>query len=86
MMTTEIGSLDRKTILGAAEINTPACSVALARHVAFHQRHPAVQVRALLQTVQRYSVTRQEGALGAAHAAVKMPVHLLALNAAVPVG
>ena len=43
---------DRKTILCAAGINTPARSVALARYVAFHQRHPAVQVGALLQTVQ----------------------------------
>ena len=51
-MTVEVGSLDRKTILGAAGINTPARSVALARYVAFHQRHPAVQVGALLQTVQ----------------------------------
>jgi hypothetical protein len=69
-MTAEVGSLDRKTILGAAGINTPARSVALARYMAFHQRHPAVQVGALLQTVQRYSVTRQEGAMSAAHAAV----------------
>ena len=76
-MAAEVGGLHREATFAAAELHAPARSVALARRKTLHQRHTAVQVGALLKTLHRYSVARQEGANLAAHERVLRPVRLL---------